>query len=52
MFADNILSPVKQWGMQIELIHQTNDAHSPYSYFYDNSDGPGATTNCLHGSEC
>ena len=25
-------------GMQIELIHQTNDAHSPYSYFYENSD--------------
>ena len=25
-------------GMQIELIHQTNDAHSPYSYFYEGSD--------------
>ena len=24
-------------GMQIELIHQTNDAKSPYSYFYQNS---------------
>lgn len=24
-------------GMQIELIHQTNDAPSPYRYFYDNS---------------
>lgn len=25
-------------GMQIELIHQTNDAVSPYSYFYEGSD--------------
>ena len=25
-------------GMQIELIHQTNDANSPYSYFYSGSD--------------
>ncbi len=25
-------------GMQIELIHQTNDALSPYSYFYLGSD--------------
>ena len=24
-------------GMQIELIHQTNDANSPYRYFYDQS---------------
>lgn len=27
-----------QGGMQIELIHQTNDAPSPYSYFYRGSD--------------
>ncbi|MFT4518635.1 MAG: methylmalonyl-CoA/ethylmalonyl-CoA epimerase [Halioglobus sp.] len=27
-----------QQGMQIELIHQTNDADSPYSYFYRDSD--------------
>ena len=25
-------------GVQIELIHQTNDALSPYSYFYQGSD--------------
>ncbi|MCZ6831692.1 MAG: VOC family protein [Gammaproteobacteria bacterium] len=25
-------------GMQIELIHQTNDANSPYRYFYESSD--------------
>lgn len=25
-------------GVQIELIHQTNDANSPYSYFYRDSD--------------
>ena len=25
-------------GMQIELIHQTNDAPSPYRYFYQDSD--------------
>ena len=25
-------------GMQIELIHQTNEAKSPYSYFYEGSD--------------
>jgi hypothetical protein len=25
-------------GMQIELIHQTNDAASPYRYFYDTDD--------------
>ncbi|NND68236.1 MAG: hypothetical protein HKN19_11670 [Halioglobus sp.] len=25
-------------GVQIELIHQTNDAPSPYSYFYKDSD--------------
>ena len=25
-------------GMQIELIHQTNAAHSPYRYFYEGSE--------------